>query len=211
MTTPSALEIPSPRPGSEFAPEEFDNFPEDTRSRVSDQDEEGGVNRTTPSSGGSTRAAHFPTRTDTSQHSSKSGGSVKSRGPPPPAERLAPLFRRLDALEARASLLEDSLPTSFVLARDELDKIWKNLKELEHASASRKAPPSSPSFFQTRVSTTGSSPPTATLTPPAFDNLMRPAIDELKAGRFVHQSNLDSRMMSTFLSDIADQLSGLSR
>ena len=51
---------------------------------------------------------------------------------------------------------------------------------------------------------------TPTLTAPAFDNLMRRVVDELKAAGFVHQTDIEARMMSTMPSDIVDQLSALS-
>ncbi len=133
---------------------------------------------------------------------------MNARGDPPPVERLAPLYRRLDALETRALLLEDSLPTSFGLVRDELDEVWKDLRELERSTTSRQGPSQGSTFFQARGSTTIPAPPASTLAPPAFDNLMRRVVDELKSVGFVLQSDLDSRMMSTAPSDIADQLSG---
>ena len=136
---------------------------------------------------------------------------MNARGDPPPVERLAPLYRRLDALETRASLLEDSLPTSFGLVRDELDEVWKDLRELERSTTSRQGPSQGSTFFQARGSTTTPAPPASTLAPPAFENLMRRVVDELKSVGFVLQSDLDSRMMSTAPSDIADQLSGLGR
>ena len=40
---------------------------------------------------------------------------------------------------------------------------------------------------------------------------MRQVVDELKAAGFVHQTDIEARMMSTMPSDIVDQLSGLSR
>ncbi len=97
------------------------------------------------------------------------------------------------------SRLEDSLPTLFVLVRDELDKIWRDQKGLQNAAASRQASFASASFFQARGPTTGSAVSTPTLTPPPFENLI------------VHHSDLDSRVMSTLPSDIVDQLSSLSR
>ena len=39
---------------------------------------------------------------------------------------------------------------------------------------------------------------------------MRRVVDELKAAGFVHQTDIEARMMSTLPSDISDQLSGLS-
>ena len=211
ITPPPALQIPSPRMGREFVSQDFQRYPEDTRSRVSEADAEGDNDRPPSPPGGSAVPPLFPMRTDSSHRSSRSGGSVNSRGHPAPVERLAPLLRRLGALETRASLLEDSLPTSFVLVRDELDEIWKDLRELERATASRQGPSQGSTFFQARGSTTTPAPPAGTLAPPAFENLMRRVVDELKSAGFVLQSDLDSRMLSTVPSDIADQLSGLGR
>ena len=208
----SALEIPSPRLGEGFGPDEFENnLPEETRSCLSEGGEEEGDAPFPSASRGGAPAPYFSSRTDASQRSSRSGGSLNSRPPPPPLERLAPLFRRLDALETRASVLEDSLPTSFGLVRDELDEIWRDLKGLQDATASRQAPSTSSSFFQSRGPTAGTAAPIATLTPPAFDNLMRLVVDELKAAGFVHQTDLDEKMAATLPPDFADQLSGLSR
>ena len=208
---PPALEIPSPRMGRDFGSQEFQHRPDDTRSLVSEGDAEGDNDRTPSGFGGGSVRPLFPMRTDATYRSPRSGGSENSREPRPPVERLAPLMRRLDALETRASLLEDSLPSSFVLVRDELDDIWKDLRELERATASRQGPSQSATFFQSRGSTTTPAPPALTLTPPAFDNLLRRVVDELKSAGFVHQSDLDSRMMATVPSDFADQLSGLGR
>jgi len=212
VTPPPALQIPSPRLGREFGLQDAQRYyPEDTGSRVSDPDAGGDNDRPPSPLGGGAVAPLFQMRTDSSHCSSRSGGSVNSRGHPPRVERLAPLFRRLDALETRASLLEDSLPTSFGLVRDELDEVWKDLRELEHSTASRQGPPQGSTFFQARGSMSTPAPPAATLAPPAFDNLMRRVVDELKSAGFVLQSDLDSRMMSTVPSDIADQLSGFGR
>ena len=213
-TPPLALQIPSPQSlGGGFGSQDAQRNPEDARSHASDLYAEGdnNVGPHSPPRGGAS-APLFPMRPDSSHRSSRSGGSVNSRGHPPPVERLAPLFRRVDALETRTSLLEDSLPTSFSLVRDELDEVWKDLRELERSMGSRQGPPQGSTFFQARGPTTSTpTPPAATLSPPAFDNLMRRVVDELKSAGFVLQSDLDSRMMSAVPSDIADQLSGLGR
>ena len=125
---PPALEIPSPRLGREFASSEFENRPDDDRCRVSEPPEEEEVTGS-PSLRGDGVALLFPPRSDASQRSSRSDRSFNYRVPSPPVERLAPFLQHLDALETRASVLEDSLPTLFLLVRDELDEIWRDLSE----------------------------------------------------------------------------------
>jgi hypothetical protein len=67
----------------------------------------------------------FPTRSDVLIHSSKSGGSAQGRadGPALSFERLSPFIRWLQGLKTRTANLEDSLPHSFGLVRDELNEI----------------------------------------------------------------------------------------
>jgi hypothetical protein len=154
----------------------------------------------------------FPARNNASVRSGESGGTEKSRAPPPPVKRLAPFTRRVQALETRTSTLEDSVSHLFTLVRNELDEIWKDLEGLCKTSPSPLQDPGvSPSLFQGHGANVGLMPSMPTLTPPAFQNLMRQVVDELVSAGFVVQSDLDSRVMSSLLSNTADQLSGLSR
>jgi hypothetical protein len=135
---PPALEIPSPQLGREFALSEFENRPDNNRSRVSEPPEEEEVTGP-PSLRGDGVALLFPPRFDASQRSARSNRSVNSRVPPPPVERLAPLLQRLDTLETRALVLKDSLPTSFLLCPG-----------LQNSAAPRQLSSPTPSFFQAR-------------------------------------------------------------
>ncbi len=84
-----ALDIPSPRLGEGFASDELENnLPEETRSRLSEGGEEEGDARFPSSSRGGAPAPYFSSRTDASQRSSRSGGSLNSRPPPPSSGKI---------------------------------------------------------------------------------------------------------------------------
>ena len=91
-----------------------------------------------------------PPRDGVSIHSSRAGGTNRSRSEePPPYLRLAPLMRCVQDLESRVEKLEDLVPDSFMGGRDELDEIWKDLGDVHKIRA---YPPqdssSTPSLFQ---------------------------------------------------------------
>ena len=88
---PPALKIPSPQLGREFASSEFENRPDDDRSRVSEPPEEEEV-AGSPSLRGDGVASLFPPRSNASQRSSRSNRSVNSTVPPPPVKQLAPVL-----------------------------------------------------------------------------------------------------------------------
>jgi hypothetical protein len=158
------------------------------------------------------RSLMFQERNNALVQSSKSGGEEKSRAPPFPFERLVPFIQPVQALEIRMSTLKDSLPHSFTLVRNKLDDIWKDLEGLHKNSPSPFWNPGvGPSLFHGRRANPGATSSMPTLTPPAFENLMRQVVDELVSAGFVLKSNLDARVMSSLPPDTADQFSGLSR
>ena len=73
----------------------------------------------------------FGPRDGVSFHSSRAGGTDRSRSEePPPYLSLAPLMHRVQDLKSRVGKLEDSVPDSFMGVRDELDKVWKDLGDI---------------------------------------------------------------------------------
>jgi hypothetical protein len=125
-------------------------------------------------------------------------------------ERLTPFIKCIQSLESRAATLDDSLPHSFGLVRGEMNLIWKDLEELhENALPSpREVPPRN--LFQSRSPTPGPST-SATLSGPAFQQLVSQVVDELRSSGFMLQSDLDTRVNSGLPADVLDQISGLSK
>ncbi len=76
-------------------------------------------------------------RTDVSVQFNSLEGSVRARAQSrPPYGGIAPLLRRVQGLESKVGSLEDSVPQSFALVRDEVDKVWRESGNLCNSASS---------------------------------------------------------------------------
>jgi len=190
-----------------YSPEEFQNRPpqgsRDTSPVDVDQEQERGD--TVPFIPEGTLL--FPTRTDGLVHSSKSGGSQPGIPQATPYERMGPVIRRILALENRITNLESSVPQSFSQVRWEFDDIWKEVNHLQtKSSSSSQRVSDTPPLFQGRGTGVDTSTASPTLSPPAFQQLMRQVIDELRQSGFVLRTDLDVIGVPGFQSDSSSEI-----
>ena len=157
-------------------------------------------------------AQYFGARTSGSGHSVRSrdkslGGASRLSGP---NERLAPFLRRIQSLENRAAILDDSLPRSFGLVRDEMNLLWKELEELRDLAPRLPREDAPTNLFESRRP---AALPTGgpRLSGADFEQLMSQVFDELRASGFIRQSDLDARVHPGLPAEILLQISGLSK
>jgi hypothetical protein len=107
---------------------------------------------------------------------------------------LRSVAKRFTRLETRAAALDASLPWSFWRVRKELDNLWREVEliKLGIPLLGQQDPASTPPLFQgcAYPAVAGGVP---TLTPSAFEALMRQVINELRSLGFVTQDNLKAR------------------
>ena len=144
---------------------------------------------------------------DLSVQSIGSGASERAREQSlPPNMGLAPSFWHVQQLEFKVETLQDSLPPSFSLVRDELDKVWKELGNLWTITSSPLHQESAtPPLFHGRPHDAVPTSLRATFLPASFQHLMRQVVDELRTAGFVLRTDPDARGNSGVQSDMLDQ------
>jgi hypothetical protein len=130
---------------------------------------------------------------------------------------MGPVIRRILALENRITNLESLVPQSFSQVRWEFNDIWKEVNHLQSKSSSsfQRAPDTAPLFQGRGTGVNTSSMASHTLSPPAFQQLTRQVINELRQSGFVLCADLDVIGVSGFQldssSEILEKVSALSR
>jgi hypothetical protein len=154
----------------------------------------------------------FAARASRSSQSVQSGKESQPGASPAPGLnlRLTPIYKRIQALETRTATLEDSLPGSFGLVRDEMNLIWKDMEDLCENFAAAPTVVQPRALYQARgADSRGGSLPS--LSGPAFQQLISQVVDKLRSSGFMLQSDLDDRFNAGLPANVIDQISGLSR